>query len=201
MISIAVSWSVARMRPISEVSEVPARPANSSAVITGPSSLQQSERGGAAEHVLGAEALQQLVALQPEHHADEQAREHDDDERAGAGVVDLGDDQARACQRRHALPEQAHQKERRGSERRTPSSRMPLASRLRQQLRQVVRRRVVKGHRTLGAAGHELAHRRGVAGRAAARARRPLPRGRPTAGSCRRRWWPVPARRGRPRCS
>ena len=38
MISMAVSWSVARIRPISEVSEVPARPANSSAVITGPSS-------------------------------------------------------------------------------------------------------------------------------------------------------------------
>jgi hypothetical protein len=35
---MAVIWSVARIRPISEVSEVPARPANSSAVITGPSS-------------------------------------------------------------------------------------------------------------------------------------------------------------------
>ncbi len=39
MICIAVIWSVARMSPISEVSEVPARPANSSAVTTGPSSL------------------------------------------------------------------------------------------------------------------------------------------------------------------
>ena len=40
MISMAVSWSVARIRPISEVSEVPARPANSSAVTTGPSSFR-----------------------------------------------------------------------------------------------------------------------------------------------------------------
>ena len=35
---IAESWSVARIRPISAVIEVPARPANSSAVTTGPSS-------------------------------------------------------------------------------------------------------------------------------------------------------------------
>ena len=39
MISIAESWSVARIRPISDASAVPARPANSSAVTTGPSSL------------------------------------------------------------------------------------------------------------------------------------------------------------------
>src|SRR6185312_15944990 len=38
IISIAEIWSVARIRPISAVSEVPARPANSSAVTTGPSS-------------------------------------------------------------------------------------------------------------------------------------------------------------------
>ena len=38
IISIAASCSPAFMRPISAVSEVPARPANSSAVTTGPSS-------------------------------------------------------------------------------------------------------------------------------------------------------------------
>ena len=37
--SIAESWSVARISPSSEASAVPARPANSSAVTTGPSSL------------------------------------------------------------------------------------------------------------------------------------------------------------------
>ena len=38
IISIAVSCSPAFIRPISAVSDVPARPANSSAVTTGPSS-------------------------------------------------------------------------------------------------------------------------------------------------------------------
>ena len=77
------------MRPISDVSEVPARPANSSAVNTGPSTLSMPERGEHAERVLGAEPLQHVEAQQPEHHADEQARQHDDDQRARAGVVDL----------------------------------------------------------------------------------------------------------------
>ena len=39
IISMAESWSVATINPISEASAVPARPANSSAVTTGPSSL------------------------------------------------------------------------------------------------------------------------------------------------------------------
>ncbi len=38
IISIPESWSVARISPISEDSAVPARPANSKAVTTGPSS-------------------------------------------------------------------------------------------------------------------------------------------------------------------
>ena len=38
IISMPDSWSVARINPISEASAVPARPANSSAVTTGPSS-------------------------------------------------------------------------------------------------------------------------------------------------------------------
>ena len=39
IISIADSWSVARIKPSSEASAVPARPANSSAVTTGPNSF------------------------------------------------------------------------------------------------------------------------------------------------------------------
>ena len=40
IISIAEIWSVARISPSSEASAVPARPANRSAVTTGPSSLR-----------------------------------------------------------------------------------------------------------------------------------------------------------------
>ena len=39
IISMADSWSVARIKPSSEASAVPARPANSNAVTTGPNSL------------------------------------------------------------------------------------------------------------------------------------------------------------------
>src|SRR2546430_9306655 len=57
--------------------------------------LQQPERRGRAERLLGSEALQQIEGLQAEHHADKQSRQHDDDERAGPGVVDLMHQQAR----------------------------------------------------------------------------------------------------------
>ena len=49
----------------------------------------QRQRHQHAERLGGAEALQRLVALQREHHADEQARHQDDDERQHAGEVDL----------------------------------------------------------------------------------------------------------------
>jgi len=68
------------------------------------------------ERFLGAEALQQIEGLQAEHHADKQPREHDDDERAGAGVVDLVHQQTRPSQRRHAFEEQLDEKDRHGSE-------------------------------------------------------------------------------------
>jgi hypothetical protein len=71
IISMPESWSVARIRPISEDSAVPARPANSSAVTTGPSS-RQAQRGDHADGFLGAEARQRQEALQRQHHADEQ---------------------------------------------------------------------------------------------------------------------------------
>ena len=65
--------------------------------------FQQSERCGNAERVLGAETLQQVEALQSQHHADEQSRQHHDDERAGAGVVDLVNDEPRPGECRAAL--------------------------------------------------------------------------------------------------
>ncbi len=71
--------------------------------------FDEPERRRDAERILGAESLQQVEALQPEHHADEQAREHHDDQRASAGVVDLEHDEARPRERRAALWEQTQQ--------------------------------------------------------------------------------------------
>ena len=110
IICIAVSWSVARIRPISEVSAVPARPANSSAVTTGPSSFSRPNAAATPSALSEPKALQQVEALQAQHHADEQAAQHDDDQRARAGVVDLVNDQARAPQRGDALREQGASK-------------------------------------------------------------------------------------------
>ena len=92
--------------------------------------LDQSERGGHAERRLRTEALQQIVALQSQHHADEQAAEHDDHQRAGAGVVDLLDHQPRPRQRRHALPQHAQQKQRHRAElgQRVSAMRAPTCS-------------------------------------------------------------------------
>src|SRR5580704_4620043 len=47
--------------------------------------------------------------------------------------------------------------------RRTPALRKPALV-IGEQLRQKIRRRVMKRHRSIGAAGHELAHRRGITG-------------------------------------
>jgi hypothetical protein len=57
-----------------------------------------------------SESLQQIEALQTQHHADEQTRQHDDDQRARTGVVDLMDDEPRARKRRHALHQQSPEK-------------------------------------------------------------------------------------------
>ena len=73
--------------------------------------LQEPERRGDAERVLGAEALQQVVALQPQHHADEEAAEHDDDERAGAGVVDLVHHGARLGEHHSRVAQHAHEED------------------------------------------------------------------------------------------
>ena len=60
----------------------------------GPEHLEHAERREYAERILGAESLQRVEPQQAEHHADEQPRQHDDDQRASAGVVDLLDDES-----------------------------------------------------------------------------------------------------------
>ena len=100
IISIAASCSPAFIRPISAVSEVPARPANSSAVTTGPSSRTSDEVDHQAERFGRAVGDQRVVHLQRQHEADGQARGQDDDQRAVADGVDLRHHQAEAAQRR-----------------------------------------------------------------------------------------------------
>jgi hypothetical protein len=83
------SCSVAFIRPISAVSAEPARPANSSAETTGPSSRTSDSATTTPSRV---------VALQAEHHADEQPGDDDDHQRQHADRVQLGDHQAGARQ-------------------------------------------------------------------------------------------------------
>src|SRR5690606_15147260 len=57
------------------------------------------------ERILRAEALQQIETLQAEHHTDEETAQHDDDQRAGARVVDLVNDEPRTRERGNTLRE------------------------------------------------------------------------------------------------
>ena len=79
--------------------------------------LQQAERDRRAERFLRTESLEQVEALQAEHHADEQARQHDDHERQRAGVVDLLDHQAEAQQRTRRLGRESAREQRVAAER------------------------------------------------------------------------------------
>src|SRR3954468_2965165 len=99
IISIAEICSVAFIRPISAVMADPARLPNNRPAPTGPRPrtrdsattppkdppgpqlAYERQRHQHAKGLRGAEALQRVVALQGEHHADEEARHHDDDER------------------------------------------------------------------------------------------------------------------------
>ncbi len=72
IISIADSCSVVFIRPISAVIALPARLANSRPATTGPSSRTSDSADEDAERLVGAVARQHVVALQREHHADEQ---------------------------------------------------------------------------------------------------------------------------------
>jgi len=98
IISIAESCSVAFIRPISAVMALPrgwrraARtpPVPARATATGIPGL----RAPSAEPV----TLQGIVALQAQHHADEQAGHQDDDEAQGAGEINLAYGQVEAAQ-------------------------------------------------------------------------------------------------------
>src|SRR3970040_2109085 len=94
IISIAESCSVAFIRPISAVMALPARLAD-----TRPEPPHQRQRHQHAERLRGAVALQGVVALQAEHHADEQAAHQDDDQRKHAGAEDLAQREAKAPER------------------------------------------------------------------------------------------------------
>src|SRR5260221_9318820 len=131
----------------------------------------QRQRDQHAERFGGAEALQRLIALQREHHADEQPRHQDDDEREHAGEVDLGDGQPEAPQRRAGMQHEEGEEE--AGESQAPDVRGhggAQALKARAQIRDthlarrqfeigvVARRRVVERHRAFGAAVDELAH-------------------------------------------
>src|SRR5579883_577999 len=68
--------------------------------------LQQRQRGDLAERCFRPEALQNILPQEPQHHSGEQTRQHDDDERAGAGIEDLRDDEPRPRERRHTGEQQ-----------------------------------------------------------------------------------------------
>ena len=89
IISIAESCSVAFIRPISAVIALPARLANKQAGHHRAELAHERQRDQHAERFGGAVALQHVVALQRQHHSDEQAGDEDDDEREHAGKVDL----------------------------------------------------------------------------------------------------------------
>jgi hypothetical protein len=89
IISMARNCSPAFIRPISAVSDVPARPANSKACHHRPELAHQAQRDQQAERFGRAVALQRVVHLQPQHEADEQARHADDGQRVVAQEMDL----------------------------------------------------------------------------------------------------------------
>ncbi len=74
--------------------------------------LEQTQRRGDTQRGLRPEPGEQVVTLQAERHADEQAAQHDDDERTGTGVVDLVRDQTRPGQRGDAGAEDFQQEQR-----------------------------------------------------------------------------------------
>src|SRR5260363_338466 len=90
IISIAINCSPAFIRPISAVNEVPARPANSSAVTTGPSS-RVSEGNQQSERFLSAITIQSVIALQAEYETDEQAGHRNNQQRLIPNKVNLPD--------------------------------------------------------------------------------------------------------------
>ena len=112
IMSIAASCSPAFIRPISAVSDVPARPAKSSAGDDRPELAHQRQVDDQAERLGGAVGDERVVHLQRQHEADRQARGEDDDQREVADRVDLRDDQVGPAQRRRAGAQQLDEEER-----------------------------------------------------------------------------------------
>ena len=102
IISIADSCSVAFIRPISAVIALPGAAREQQPRHHRPELAHQRQRDEHAERLVGAVALQRVVALQRQHHADEQPGHQDDDERQHAGEIDLAQRQVQAPERRAA---------------------------------------------------------------------------------------------------
>ncbi len=74
-----------------------------------PQFAHQRQRDQDPELLVGAVALERLVALQRQHHADEQARHQDDDQRQHAGEVDLAQREMDAPERVRRVPQHRHE--------------------------------------------------------------------------------------------
>jgi hypothetical protein len=98
--------SVAFIRPISAVNAEPARPANSKAVTTGPSSRSSDKRDHHAQTGFCTVSGQYQITLQPQHHANKQPGHHDDQQRKYADAVELLDEQQCHCLRELRPPDQ-----------------------------------------------------------------------------------------------
>ena len=166
IICMLASCSVARISPISAVSAEPARPAYSSAVSTGPSSRIRGQRHHRAQRGGRAEIHQVGVSLQAQHHADEQAGDQDDGQRQHADRVQLLDQQTGAAEQKRQRAQQLQQEQDwPGPAEPTDPVRSapippatPSCRSARQQIGFVRRRRIMKGHRTVGQGVHELIH-------------------------------------------
>jgi hypothetical protein len=101
------------MRPISAVSEVPARPGKQQACDHRPQFAHQRQVDDQAQAFGRAIGHQRVVHLQRQHKAHRQARGHDDDQRAVADGMHLRHDQAEAPQRCRHCHQQIQEEERR----------------------------------------------------------------------------------------
>ena len=99
IISIAEICSVAFIRPISAVIADAGAAREQQPRDHRPELAHQRQRDQDAERLRGAVALQRVVALQAEHHADEQPRHQDDDQRQHAGEIDLAHGELEAAER------------------------------------------------------------------------------------------------------
>ncbi len=111
IISMPESCSVAFIRPISAVSAEPARPANSKAATTGPSSRTSDKATTCPAIPRRRNSTSVLYTLQAQHHTDEQARHQNDQQRQHADRMHLHDHQARARQQTRQAGQDLRQKQ------------------------------------------------------------------------------------------